>query len=231
MSVYRTCLNHFLILSFLVLLFLLFPIASFAQTAPELFITWQAKNFTPAGYLGKTLPIRKTVIDAALELIDGGRLIDLRNKEIRWFVNGGFHKSGLGLKTTSFTVSELSGDDQALTAQIINYRGKDRRKTVVVPLAKPELIIDTPSQNKFVAAGLNNFRALPYFFNIRQLRQLSFVWKVNEQSTSGNVQDPDLLELEIAGGEPGTEISLTVHATNKLDPLEAARELINLEIK
>jgi len=205
--------------------------SAFAQTAPELLITWQAANFTPPTYQGKVLPTRKTQITAAVELIDNGKLIVLNTKEIRWFLSNNLIKTGFGLKNIVFSIPAIAGADQLLKVSVISYRGRNLEKSVIVPVSNPETVIDIPYPGKIIAVGINTFQALPYFFNVANLKNLSFVWSANSQKTQGEVENPEILELDIPAGVRRGELNLSLDVTSKLDPLEIAHELIKLTIK
>ncbi len=200
-----------------------------AQNTPELLITWQAQGYVPHGYQGKILPVKKSLVEAAAELIQNGKTADLSRRELRWFLNGRLIQGGLGLKTISFMVPE---DAASLSLRLVipNYGGRVLEKTVALPLAQPEVVIDAPYAAA-IASGTNIFRALAYFFNISGLDQLTFEWVANGVATAGEDSNPAELELNISGGRPGDEVNLSVNALNKFDPLETAGASVNLKIR
>ena len=59
-------------------------VAPAAASVPELILTWQAQNYAPASYEGKRLPTGNTIIAAAVELIDGGKVINLSNNVLHF---------------------------------------------------------------------------------------------------------------------------------------------------
>src|SRR3989338_5844802 len=88
-----------------VLAALIFANASFAQTSsPRVLLTWQAKNYVPAGYLGKALPSPSSIVTASVEIIDQGKIADLSKNNVYWYLNGSLVGSGVGKKTVSVRV-------------------------------------------------------------------------------------------------------------------------------
>lgn len=200
-----------------------------AQTTPEILLTWQAKNYTPPWYAGRSLPIRKTPITAAVEVIDGGRPADLSKLEIRWFVDNRIYKSGIGAKAFPFGTSGLQTGERALKVIIAGYKGGNLEKTAVIPLANQEAVIDSPYPGRTISRGTNAFRALPFFFNISGLQDLSFNWSAN--GGAANAGASESISLDVSAGEPGASVKLDVRAANRNDQVEFADNSINLTIR
>ncbi len=187
-----------------------------AQQAPEFMVTWKSGNYVPADYQGKILPIGGSTIEVAMELIDGDHLADLSVNTIRWDINGIFYKSGRDLKVISFTADGAKGDQ---TADIsLTYRGKSLDKRVIIPLARPEVVI---------TGGPDIFKALLYFFNLSSPTQAKFTWTVNSNSVEASGQNPDVAKL--AGVPSGANIDLRLNVQNLLKPLEVAGASIQFQ--
>ncbi|MBI2024520.1 MAG: hypothetical protein HYT03_00295 [Candidatus Harrisonbacteria bacterium] len=201
-----------------------------AQVAPELMVTWKANSYAPSAYQGKILPSNGSKIDVAVELIDRGSLANLTNVEIRWYVDGQFRESGNGLKNFSFNANQVLGD-QEIRVMIPSYRGVELRKTIIIPLAAPEVIIESPYPSNAVSALMTTFRALPYFFNFPNLNQASFSWAANGISSRGTVADPDLLNLNLEDLPSGANVNLEVTVSNLLKPIEFITKSILLTIQ
>jgi len=181
-----------------------------AQVAPEVILTWKANSYAPPGYAGKALPINNSPVDVALELLDGGRVANLSNIQIRWDLNGELYRSGAGLKNISFVADSSKGDPLALVS--FNYRGRALDKQISIPLARPEVVI---------TGGPDIFKALPYFFNIGSPAQAKFTWSVNGNSVEGTGENPDALNLQ-TDAPNGTELSIRVDAQSLLRAIEIA---------
>ncbi|MDO8466990.1 MAG: hypothetical protein Q7S83_02505 [bacterium] len=201
----------------------LLAIPGAAQIVPEFIVTWRADSYVPPQYLGKALPGNETNIDLALEILDGGRLANLSDKEIRWLINGDALKSGTGLKNISFIAEGVMGD-QEVEVTVIGYKGGEPiAKSLIIPMTDPEAAI---------YSGENTFRALLYFFNIKNLQQALINWSANglapEQS---NPAQPDILNLDTSGFPVGEDIEIQLQATNSKDPLETAGASITVTKK
>jgi len=203
------------------LMFCLFNLTK-AQTAPEFLITWKASNYAPPNYQGKILPIPGSTIAIAVELIDNGQIADLSQSEIRWSVNNTLKASGLGMKNLSLRIDSTDTRDQDVTITIIGYRGQNLQKSLLIPLALPEVIIQ---RNEF-----NTFRALPYFFNVSNLNDLSFNWLANGQAPSGLPQNPDILNLNLSEMPTGLRINIDLNVVSKINSLERANASLNFEL-
>lgn len=186
-----------------------------AQTSPEIILTWKANSYTPASYMGKTLPSIGSRVDVALEALSAGRVIDLSRIKITWTIDGELHSSGIGQKSIFFTTDGLKGDP-AVSASFL-YKGQTLSRQISIPLARPEVVI---------VGGPNIFKALLYFFNFGAPTQAKFTWTVNGISTEGTGQNPDI--LAISGNIPsGSDIGIRVSAQNLLKNLEIASGSLN----
>ena len=156
---------------------------------PILIITWKANNYTPAFYLGKSLPTAKTKIDVALQLLDNKKLIDLSKNDIRWYVNNKLEDSGLGLFNFSFTAPYLGEQSVLLRVVVLNYKGEEWNQFLTIPIVRPEAIIDT--------ADSAQLKPLPYFFNIPSDNKLKVDWGEDGKYITLRIQNPTNL-LEVA---------------------------------
>ncbi|MEK9183879.1 MAG: hypothetical protein AAB890_02295 [Patescibacteria group bacterium] len=151
-------------------------------TTPILIITWKANNYVPAFYLGKSLPIAKTKIDVALQLLDNKKLTDLSKNDIRWYVNNKLENSGIGLVNFSFASPYLGEESILLRTVVLNYKGGEWNQFLTIPIAKPEAIID--------AADSSQLKPLPYFFNIPSDNKLKVDWDEDGKYVTLRIQNP-----------------------------------------
>lgn len=190
-----------------------------SQVAPEFLVSWKTDSYVPPGYIGKALPTRNSRVDIALELIDNGRLVNLSQNEIRWFVNNKLQKSGMGIKNFTMLQPTINVAPE-IRISVINYRGINLDKTITIPLANPDVAI--------ISVEGFTFRALPYFFNIKTANELKYTWSVNDFKTEGEVNNPDILTLDVRGGQIGNTLNLKLLVKNLANPLEQAVLLTNL---
>lgn len=204
-----------------------------AQTAPEFIVSWKAGSFAPSDYLGKIFPTKNTSVEIGFDLIDENKFVNLSNYTIYWFLDGKLIKKGKGLKGIDFKTTQLN-NDHLVRITVVNYKGNDLDKTVVVPVVSPEVVINLPyPNNEAIKAGQTIFRAFVYFFNVSKLTDLSFDWSVDNQKISkGKAVRPDILKLEInANNLPSPALNLSVAVKNISENFEMASNSKNLKIK
>lgn len=186
------------------------------QATPEFMVTWRARAYVPSDYRGKILPSPTSPIEFAFELLENGRIINLSNNEIRWYINNKFQKSGLGLKILTYAPPRPDTGNRILKIEVRNYRGQHWQEFLTIPTTRPEVMI--------LPTGSNSFKALPYFFNVAGLQNLSFNWRVNNQNPEGLPENPDL--LTIAEAPSGTELSIDLIVRNLGQIIELASHSI-----
>lgn len=212
--------NYHKIFILILLLFLVLPAGQvFAED--EIIVSWKSDGFVPYFYQGKILPVKSGKITAGLELVSNDSLVNLDGKEIRWMVDRELITKGVGKKTVDFTVDNLTNDNILLRVIIKNFRGADLEKSVVIPVVRPEVVIDRIS-SEF------KFRAWPFFFNISE-EDLIFSWSANGRQADGAKEKPFLLEL-IADTNFVRSLGVKVTAQSRFDPLKMAKDLFLIKL-
>lgn len=215
-----------LVVIFIIIAFLIASKITAAQTKqePKLIVTWQAQNYQPNDYKGKNLPTVNSPIIAAVELIDNDKIINLSSVNITWLQNSEIIVSGQGLKRIAFNNNGLFGDRVMIEADII-YKEKNLQGAAIIPIVSPKTVISTPHIfNQEIKAGVYNFKATPFFFNIKKLSELAFSWSVNDQQESGG-QNPDALNLQITSENRGpVPLNLTATISNINNIIETAKD-------
>lgn len=189
---------------FLPLLILLLPLAVFSQAVPSevrLFITWSPTNsFVPPTYEGAILPNKESVVVAALTLIDGGQIIDIKNSEIRWFLNNALVASGKGLARAMVTLGSLPVEGaHALRAEVRNYKGENRTQTLSIPFVLPEVVINAPFVNAQLPKEGAVLTGIPYFFSTKAFSELTYRWGIRDSFYDFSVDTP--LKLSVSDGD------------------------------
>ncbi|MEK7481854.1 MAG: hypothetical protein AAB607_00600 [Patescibacteria group bacterium] len=205
-----------------------------AQTPPQFMVSWQANSYAPSWYSGKILPTRGSLIKISFELVDNGKIADLSKKKVRWYVNDKLvqnESKGLGLKFYSFIADDYPGQETEIRITIVDYKDEILDKIVRIPIVFAEAAIDSPYPNAEINTGKNSFLVYPFFFNIRDLNNISFEWLVDNQPAESG-ENSQSLELNIESAAPsGFEIDIKATIRNLLDEMEFASENIKLVIK
>ena len=192
-------------------------------------ITWQANNYFPANYQGRAMITPNSLIVASVELIQNGKLSDLTNANIQWYVNGIPTDGGVGFKTTSF-IAKPQTDGYVTIKASVTIGGSEYDNSYRVQTAQPVIIINTQnSENSVPAGSQSTISASPYFFNISSLDDLSFFWSVNGQTVTGNNNQVTINVGTPSSGYQGS-IQISVTAQNKNFQYELVKQTTNLSI-
>jgi len=228
-------------ISFLTAVFLLaigywlLAISVNAQAKPQFLVSWQAQNYAPYWYQGKILPIKGTPVSISFELIDNGKIADLSKTTVRWYVNDNLvlnENNGLGIKNLKINIPDYSGGQTEIRIVVLDYLPSGMiDKLIEIPVRGAEAIINVPYADRKIKTGSSIFGLSPFFFNIKDLSNLSVDWSVNGQKplAGGN---PYVLDLNIGSETPkDTAINLSVSIKNILKDLEFASQNIQLQVK
>lgn len=195
---------------------------------PEFLVTWQAHSYVPPSYAGRALPRNDAVVDFAFELIDNGKLTDLRDYEVRWYLGNELIRSGKGLQSITIAVPMIAPRSEVARVTVVDYQGEDLDGMILLPVAAPEAIIDVPyPQHKIPRQGAL-IRALPYYFSVSNKEALLFEWRANNEPPIVLSENTDELVFSFAGGAPGENARLelkVVNGTNELEFAAAAQQL------
>ncbi len=202
-----------------------------AQSAPQVVITWRSNNFVPSDYRGKTLPVKDTVVVAAVDVLEGGVFANLSNTQINWLVNGKLYQKGVGLEQFAFKLPFGNAGLATIKTFLPNYKGALLEKTTSVPVASPEVVLRAPFVGGRVPAGVITLRATPYFFNVQSQTKLGFSWSANNRTAEGESAAPDRLTLNATGAASGDRLAVSVSAYNASNPAEFARSSAVFEVK
>lgn len=213
-------------------------------TFKTLELYWSTDSYVPFGYQGRALPTKGSSVTVEADLkISGG---NPKNLKYSWFLDDIFQeaKSGYGKDDFEFAIRRVEGASHNVLIKIFNEsRSFYVEKSIDIPIADPELVIYHKNNSKvnlpYVSSAKSfeiisdmesAFLALPYFFNIKSLKDLEFEWKLGTKSVKESSLKANIFGLKIINKEVGEilEETLKVTATNKLD--SAQRILKNIKI-
>lgn len=232
--------NHFfkkIVVSFIVFLSLFvfrFSLSAHAQQAPQFLVSWQTNSFAPSWYQGKNFPTTGSQIIVKFDLIDGGKIADLSKTAIRWYINDNLvmnEKNGLGIKTYAFFAKDYAGAKTNVRISIPNYKGSVLDDVFDISVVNPEVVMNAPYPDNLISTGKLDLEAMPFFFNVSNMSNLSFSWAANNKPTT--IVGNSLLSLNIDAGpvSGGSAIDLGILVKNIVNDLETASKSIKLIIK
>ena len=223
--------NHwFFVLAPSIIGFWLFVSATFAQTNTQIILTWQANNFYPANYEGKPLATPNSQITAAVEVLENNKLLNLERANIVWLLDDKPLSNGQGLKETGFAVKKREGDNHTLRVTI-QLENRKLESLLRIPVSKKFVVIENPYPNGLIPADSEiALQAVPYFFNIASLSELSFAWQANTEKET-NLGDNRLV---LKFGKPialdQNSVFVSSFVQSARNPLEFAEAKIKLTI-
>ena len=157
---------------------------------PEILLTWTSDSYVPPTYGGALLPTQGGVIMVAAQLLDNHKLTTAPDAEFRWYVNDNLVASGNGMTALRFNTKDFASGGEGYTVEVLvrGYAQSGIRSDIRIPLAQPQLVITTPYPGRAVFNDGTLVTALPYYFSINSLADLSFGWEVRglPQATDDN---------------------------------------------
>ena len=209
-------------------------------------IYWSADTYAPFGYQGRALPTQGSLItiNADLKIVGGNP----KSLIYSWFLDGIFQeaKSGYGRDSFKFGIRRTSGASHTVLLKIFNEsRSFYVEKSISIPIANPEIVVYYKNNSKvnlpYIASAKNfevasdkeiSFLALPYFFNVKSIKDLEFEWTLGKKSVKESSLIANIFGLKIVNKETGgmLEETLKVIATNKSQLNQAIQKIIKLNI-
>ncbi|HPW34167.1 MAG TPA: hypothetical protein PK367_00175 [Candidatus Paceibacterota bacterium] len=172
---------------------------------PTFLVSWKANSYVPANFLGKAFPIKGSTIVASFELIgasnsDRGKIIDLKNNEVRWYINNKFFSKENNLKTISFVTDDENFSETKIKISV-EYTDPDTKETIFVnkfisiPLEAPNIVITSQDPIGGLLSGVKKFfNATPFFFSTTP-DKLKIQWSVEGKDINYDSVNPWILEL------------------------------------
>lgn len=196
----------------------------------QVVITWQANNYFPADFAGKSLPAPHTEMTASVEFIQNNKLADVSGADIRWFLDDEFLRSGAGLKTVSFYTPQEDDGYASLRAEITTKDGIFQ-DSIQIPIVSPEIVVNYRTPVSAIQPNSQvTFYAIPFSFSIQSPDDITFFWSVN-----GTQTDTKKRVLSLNVGTPQTasqnNIQISVSAQNNLNTIEIAKTILTLPIR
>lgn len=198
---------------------------------PLILVTWEAQSSAPKWFEGKALPIEDTKVIFSVEAIGAGnlnkgKLIDLSNREIRWYIEDDLIKKGIGMKTFSEINKNISGIP--LSGKVsFDYTDPDTQSREFVsqyfsiPVVRPEVVIDIKRVSDVVYLNEKiEAEGIPFFFN-GPTQGLVGTWRINEQQRSFDASTPKIA-ITIGENIPNNQIQIRLLIENPKNRIEKA---------
>lgn len=207
---------------------------------------WLTDAYTPFGYQGRTLPTKDSFVDVKADLKITGE--NPKNLKYSWFIDGNFQeaKSGYGKDSFHFGIRRQATMSHTVLLKVFNEdRSFSIEKSITVPITNPEVVIYAKNESQTILPYVSSaksfrvisdkessFLALPYFFNIKSLKDLEFNWILGEKSVKESSLTANVFGLKIVNKQTSGFLkeTLEIIAINKLWTNQKAIKNINLDI-
>ena len=217
--------------------------ASSVQAAdPQFLVSWKADTSVPPSYAGKSLPVSGSTITVSFELIgvagnQVGKILDLTNNNVRWYVNGNLLSQGNNEKTFSFITTDNNDTEtdvkiSAEYADPVAGYSYFVDKYITIPLSHPQVVINQNGMSSSVAIGTGTkLFALPYFFNTL-MKNLSIQWSADGQDIPIDPKDPWNLNVNIGSNYiSGAQVTISAIVQNILDSSMQAQKSVIITVQ
>ena len=214
--------------------------ASFAYAVgPQFLVSWKPQVYAPVWYEGKLFPVKDSVVRVSFEMVDQnapdqGKVIDLSNSEVRWYVGGELVRKGIGLQSLAIKNNLFSGDaiEVKIAADFFDSQTGERyfaEKYVSIPVVDRQLLLVRRAMgDTFAPHAQATWYAVPLFFSSAP-QNLALTWTVNGQTVQPISGNP--FSLTIQSGDSGQTADIQVSLTNPASLWENASAYERIYIK
>lgn len=188
------------------------PWGALAANTTDIVLTWQAQSLVPPTYMGRVLPTTGSAVLVSAQLLENKAIVTDPEGVFRWYVNDFLLREGAGLTTIQFTGEDVPSVDGAYAVELVvrGHGEETLRSKLLVPRVSPRLVLSTGLPGNTLNLAGTIITALPYFFNVRSLDELSFSWTV------GGVRQQTAVNRTLVSGSnefAGTELVVSATAT------------------
>lgn len=197
----------------------------------SIILTWQANNFYPADYQGKSEAALSSPVSVSATVLENGKFINPSDFEFFWYLDNSLLNRGVGMDEIIFNADKLEGGEYFIRTVMVR-EGERLEGSITIPAGSRELVIENPRPSNIVKLGERvELEAIPYFFNVNILDELSFFWSVDNVDNEN--QRTNYLTLDIGNSSSlrGTNISVTGSVINENKPTESAITNLRLRIR
>lgn len=192
-----------------------------AQTAPRMFLSWEANTLAPAGFEGRRLPTANSLVNVSVGVVSAGRLLDLSGQNVYWYVNDSFHRGGPGLDRISVLAPEIRNTVIEVRAELPDSP-EGLLATTRIPVVSPKVVIQSNRPAGQFRQSPLVLKGEAFYFNLPNASSLSFGWRANGVSPK-NTENPSTLVINLpADARPGYAIEVSLLGRNPNQLLEMA---------
>jgi len=199
----------------------LFTIASFAYAAgPQFVVSWKPQVYAPVWYEGKLFPVKESSVRVSFEMIDqnspnAGKVIDVSDSEVRWYVGGELVRKGNGLQSLVIKNNLYSGDvmDVRISVDFFDSQTGEQYfadKYISIPIMDRKLSLVRRWMDSTLAPhAQSTWYAVPLFFSSAP-QSSTITWTVNGQVVQPISGNPFALTIQSGDGGQSADIEVSL---------------------
>ncbi len=209
-------------------------------------LAWTCNTYTPVNYEGKALPIKGSLVTvSAMPYFKiNNQLVQSNKLNYKWFLDDEIISSN-NLPEFSFITTKFRSYSHEVRVIVSTPdESVSSQEWIEIKIYNPEIQVyeytDAAQVNltKGVGAELftyaNNSPALaavPYYFNISSLQELSYNWAMQGTQIVNQLTElPQIIELKIGSGLSYLEKTISLITANKFNSLESSIKKFILKI-
>lgn len=192
-------------------------------------LAWYADTFVPAAYDAKALPsVGSRVTVSALPEIKNENPDDLL---YTWYLDAESQVRNIsGEQDFTFVVTKNVSSVSVMVDVSNQSQSIQIRKAIVIPVVRPSVVLSPSTPVSVARTAKTTIQALPFYFHIGTLNQLSYAWTFLGTLVYGVPPDPNVLSLIIPqSSNTGTEW-LSLEVKNQSIPEEQADAQIQVTV-
>ncbi len=206
-----------------------------AQSSPgnsySTIITWSSSGYSPSDFPGKVLATNGSSISLSLIVLNNGKVVDLSNDPVLWYLDQNFLDGGVGQQQASSKVTQTAGGSHFVSVQVQMPDGTTISGSENIPITSYKAVIDAPYPNGLIPANSTiNLSLIPYFFNVSSFNDFSFSWTINGSQQASGGSD-NTLSLNVGNQPSGQSVSIGASVGNINNPYELASPQTTLYVK
>jgi len=204
------------------------------KIANSLIINWQANNFAPSTYQGKLLPTNGSIVSLSILGKIGNKIMDLSDALIMWYLDEEFLTGGLGQTDIQFKVTKTANNFYLIKVNVTlpqqNGSSQFFSQGVRIPIANPQTVINVPYAS--IQSNTPVFiSAVPYFFNIQSINDLSFDWEIITPIETQKVKGDNKIIINTNEYLKGKPINISLKTQNTKSLFEFSKSQITIYVQ
>ncbi len=196
---------------------------------PTFMASWHAQTYVPSWYQGKPMVVENSSVVVGFEILnDQGKVINISNNMVRWYVDSDLVRSGNGMQ--QLTVSNTKVVDSDIDVRMsVEYNDLVEGRTyftdhyITIPVQRPKVVLAKPIFGGvlFTNASLL-LRVFPFFFSVPN-ETLSVDWSIGNQHPEVS-ENPFSLLVSLGNDVTGGSVTARVSVRNNQDAIQTASD-------